>query len=508
MVSQNSGNNRQARFNVPLIFEESKKGRKGNYLPPLPEELSKYLEKGREKLELGKLTRKSPLELPELSELEVIRHYTRLSQMNFGVNNGFYPLGSCTMKYNPVVNEILTSLPNTTEIHPNQPESTVQGYLEMYYHVQEWIGEILGLPAVSLQPAAGAHGEFAGLMVIRAYHESRGELEQRTEIIVPDTAHGTNPASATMAGFKVVVIPSDDDGSVDLEALKTALSENTAGFMLTNPSTLGIFEPKIAAISKLVHETGGLLYYDGANLNSILNITRPGDMGFDVAHVNLHKTFSTPHGGGGPGAGAVCVSTKLREFLPVPVVVADNGIYRLDYSLSKTIGKLKGYFGNSAVVARAFLYIYMMGKEGLRRAAQMAVLNANYLAKRITDTTPLTLPYKTANLVKHEMVLSAKELKDKTGITALDISKALLDNYVHPPTIYFPLIVEEALMVEPTETEARETLDHYAGILAKICKTAETNPQLIHDAPLTTPVTRIDDVLAARKPLLSYRMRE
>ncbi|MFW9995431.1 MAG: aminomethyl-transferring glycine dehydrogenase subunit GcvPB [Candidatus Odinarchaeota archaeon] len=509
---------RQASFNEPLIFEKSKKGRSGNFLPPAGGNLAEHVKRAREKLWTSGLLREKPLDLPEISELEVLRHFTRLAQMNFGINSGFYPLGSCTMKYNPVVNELLTSLPAVTDVHPDQPESTVQGYLHIYYHVQEWIGAIMGLPAVSLQPAAGAHGEFAGLLIMRTYHKDQGELGKRTEILVPDTAHGTNPASAAMAGFKVVVLPSNkigcesEDallGCLDEEALTEAVSEHTAGFMLTNPSTLGTFEPNIVEISKIVHEAGGLLYYDGANLNSILGITRPGDMGFDIAHVNLHKTFSTPHGGGGPGAGAVCVTENLKDYLPVPIAAKrQDSSYYLDYNLSKSIGKLKGYFGNSAIVARAYLYIYMMGEAGLRKAAQMAVLNANYLAKKITSSTPLTLPYTTEGLVKHEMVLSASKLKKETGVSALDISKGLLDNYVHPPTIYFPQLVEEALMIEPTDTETKETLDNYARILEDICKKAETVPEEIIGAPHNTPVARIDEVMAARNPVLSYRMKK
>ncbi|MHA2294851.1 MAG: aminomethyl-transferring glycine dehydrogenase subunit GcvPB [Candidatus Hodarchaeales archaeon] len=508
---------KQASFNEPIIFEKSKKGRNGNFLPPVGDFLAEHLKRAREKLQSSELLRERPLNLPEVSELEVLRHYTRLAQMNYGINSGFYPLGSCTMKYNPVVNELLTTLPMVTDIHPDQPESTVQGYLHIYYQVQEWLGAITGLPAVSLQPAAGAHGEFAGLLVIRAYHEDRGETEKRTEILIPDTAHGTNPASATMAGFKIVVLPSNregcaDDallGCVDEEALKEAVNDHTAGLMLTNPSTLGTFEPHIATISEIVHEAGGLLYYDGANLNSILGITRPGDMGFDVAHLNLHKTFSTPHGGGGPGAGTVCVTEQLRDFLPPPVVNRKkDGHYYLDYDLSKTIGKLKGYFGNSAIIARAYLYTYMMGEVGLKKAAQMSVLNANYLAKKITSSTPLTLPYTTDGLVKHEMVLSASELKKKTGVSALDVSKGLLDHYMHPPTVYFPLIVDEALMIEPTDTETKETLDEFAEALERICKKAETSPEEILGAPRNTPVSRIDEVMAARNPILSYRMKK
>lgn len=474
-----------------LIFELSQPGRVAYSLPeldvpevdPIP---NKYL-------------REKPAELPEVSEVDLMRHYTELSRRNHGVDNGFYPLGSCTMKYNPKVHEDVARLSGFAKIHPYQPEETVQGALELLYELQGYLAEITGMDEVTLQPAAGAQGEWTGLMMIRAYHESKGE-GQRNKVIVPDSAHGTNPASATVAGFETITIPSNDKGLVDVEELKKVLGNDTAALMLTNPNTLGLFEEEIQTIADLVHEAGGLLYYDGANANAILGIARPGDMGFDVVHLNLHKTFTTPHGGGGPGAGPVGVKKELIPFLPTPIVrKSEDGRFYLDSDCPQSIGRVKGFFGNFGILVRAYAYIRTMGPDGLRQVSENAVLNANYLMRRLEPY--YDLPYK--QHCKHEFVLSGKRQK-KLGVRTLDIAKRLLDFGFHPPTIYFPLIVDECMMIEPTETESKETLDQFIDVMIQIAKEVEENPEIVQEAPHTTVIKRLDEVRAARKPVLRW----
>ena len=435
-------------------------------------------------------------ELPEVSEVDTVRHFTGLSMLNHGVDSGFYPLGSCTMKYNPKVNEAVSSYSGFSSMHPYQPEETAQGCLEILYAMDKMLSEITGMERVSLQPAAGAHGEMTGLMIIKAYHTHRGDAK-RTKIVVPDSAHGTNPASAAVAGFDVIEVKSNEFGGVDIEALKAAMSDEIAGLMLTNPSTLGLFEENIMEISKIVHDAGGLLYYDGANMNAIMGITRPGDMGFDVVHLNLHKTFSTPHGGGGPGSGPVGVKKDLVPFLPKPVVEFNGREYLLNYD--RPIGKIKSFYGNFAVVVKAFAYIRSMGAEGLRQVSETAVLNANYIRTKLQDF--YDLPY--GNICMHEVVLSAQR-QAGLGVSALDIAKRLIDFGYHPPTIYFPLIVKEALMIEPTETESKETLDGFIAAMRQIAAEAETNPELVKGAPHNTAVLRLDEAKAARSPVLKY----
>jgi len=430
--------------------------------------------------------------------------------MNYGVDSGLYPLGSCTMKYNPKINEQLASMPTMGMLHPYQDENTVQGILEILYRLERWLAEITGTHEVCLHPAAGAHGEFLGTLLMRAYHKFNGESERRSEVIVPDSAHGTNPASAAMAGFNVVVVPSDDEGCVSLEALKAAVSEGTAGLMLTNPNTLGIFEKNIDEIARIVHEAGGLLYYDGANLNPILGKARPGDMGFDIVHMNIHKTFSTPHGGGGPGAGPVGVSEELAKFLPVPRILFDSACYRLNYDRPHSIGKIRSFYGNTAVLLKAYAYILSLGFDGLKEAAEVSVLNANYLMKKLRGIRGLTLPYNYGKPRKHECVFSAKPLKNETGVSALNIAKRLLDYGLHSPTIYFPLIVDEALMIEPTETFEKEEIDRFIEAMQKICEEAYKNPETVLKAPHNTAVSRLDEVKAShpRTMALSWRMHQ
>ncbi len=437
--------------------------------------------------------RRKKLNIPNLEEWQVVRHYTRLSQMNYGVDINTYPLGSCTMKYNPKINEEIVSW--FYYLHPYQDESTVQGALQIMYELQEMLKEITDMDEFTLQPAAGAHGEFTGMLIVRAYHEYMGELEKRRNVLVPDSAHGTNPASAAMAGFNVIEIPSNEKGMVDLEALEAATDDTTAAFMITNPNTLGIFEEDILEIAKIMHKNGALLYYDGANLNAIMGITSPGKMGFDIVHLNLHKTFSTPHGGGGPGSGPVGVRGELVDFLPVPIVRYDGKKYYLDYDVKHTIGKVRSFYGNFGVMVKAWAYIKRLGGEGLRNAAIRAVLNSNYLKERIKEH--YVLPHK--DLRKHEFVVRPKNAK------ALDVAKRLLDFGVHAPTIYFPLIVHEALMIEPTESENKETLDRFADIMIQIAREAEENPEILHEAPHNTAVKRVDEVLAARKPVLTWK---
>ena len=472
-----------------LIFETSVPGRGCSILPEcdvsvpdLPETFS----------------RKKAPRLPQLSENDISRHYTALAGRTHGVNNGFYPLGSCTMKYNPKINEELASLPGFTAIHPLQPEHTVQGAMQVLFQAEQALCEITGMDAMTFQPAAGAHGEFTGLLLIKAYHKHRGD-QKRTKIIVPDSAHGTNPASATMAGFTVVSIPSQEDGCVDLEKLKAAVGDDTAGLMLTNPNTVGLFDKNILEITRIVHDAGGLNYYDGANLNAVMGVSRPGDMGFDVVHLNLHKTFSTPHGGGGPGSGPVGCKSLLAPFLPGPVVKKQQNRYHFEKP-EHSIGQVKSFYGNFTVVVKALSYILTLGAEGIREAAQNAVLNANYMMKKLDDL--YTIAYQERCM--HEFVMSLEPLKKETGISAMDIAKGLLDNGIHPPTMYFPLIVHEALMVEPTETESKETLYEAIAVFRRLYETAKTDPQSLHEAPHHTAVRRLDEVGAARNPKLRY----
>lgn len=437
--------------------------------------------------------RRKTLELPDVSEYDVVRHYTRLSQMNYGVDIGMYPLGSCTMKFNPKFADKISSLEGFSEAHPFQPEEASQGILKVMYELQESLKEISDMDAVTLQPSAGAHGEFTGILIARKYLEDKGELEKRKEIIVPDSAHGTNPASASMGGFDVVEIPSNENGTVNIDALKSALSEKTAVFMITNPNTLGIFEDDITEIASLVHESGAILYYDGANLNAIMGMTSPGLMGFDIVHFNLHKTFATPHGGGGPGAGPVGVKSFLKDFLPVPIVSFDGAKYSLDYSLKKSIGKISSYYGSFSVLLRAWAYIEYFGSDGLRENTLRAVLNTNYLAKKLDKT--FKIPYK--KLKKHELVFSTVNI----GKRAMDISKYLLDQGIHPPTVYFPLIVHEAMMLEPTETVSKRDLDFYASALEEAVEQTEDE---LKNRPKNLPVGRIDEVKAARDMKLKW----
>jgi glycine cleavage system P protein (glycine dehydrogenase) subunit 2 len=498
---------RQANWDEPVVFELGRSGRRGHSLPYPEDEIRKVVG-DLDKLVPNSIRRTSKISLPELSEVEVNRHYFRLSEMNYGVDSGLYPLGSCTMKYNPKINESLAALPSLAMIHPYQGEETVQGILEILYTLERWLSEITGMHEVCLQPAAGAHGELLGTILMHACLKANGECDKRTEVLIPDSAHGTNPASAAMAGFNVIVLPSGNDGCIDIEALKSAVSTKTAGLMLTNPNTLGLFEKDIVQIAEVVHEAGGLLYYDGANLNPLLGKARPGDMGFDIVHINIHKTFSTPHGGGGPGAGPVGVTKQLAKFLPVPAIAYDGNAYRLDYDKPDSIGKVKSFFGNTAVLLRAYAYILSMGAEGLKEAAEVSVLNANYLMEKLRKIKGLTLPYDSVKPRKHECVISAEPLKDQTGVSALNVAKRLLDYGFHAPTVYFPLIVNEALMVEPTETADLEELDRFADAVAKICEEAYTNPDVVLKAPQNTAVSRLDEVKASHPKTmrLSWRM--
>jgi len=448
--------------------------------------------------------------LPEASELDVVRHYTRLSQKNFSIDTNFYPLGSCTMKYNPRACNALAMLPPFLSRHPLAPDATGQGFLACLYELQEILKDVTGMAGVSLTPMAGAQGEFAGIAMIRAYHDARGDTA-RTEIIVPDAAHGTNPATAVMCGYTVKEIPTGQDGDVDLDALSAAVGPQTAGLMLTNPSTLGVFERQIQAIQKIVHDAGGLLYYDGANLNAILGKVKPGDMGFDVIHMNLHKTFSTPHGGGGPGAGAVGVSSRLLPFMPIPVIGkfpssgSKDASYRwlTEKDLPQTIGRLSAWMGNAGILLRAYVYARMLGAEGMHRVADFATLNANYLMAELGKIGyTIAFPDRRAS---HEFVISAKRLKDKTGVSAMDIAKRLLDKGFHAPTTYFPMLVAECLLIEPTETESRETLDAFVAAMKEIWDEAHASPELVKAAPHTQPVRRLDDVRAARELDLTWK---
>ncbi len=447
---------------------------------------------------LGGRARKVPPRLPHVTELEIMRHYAHLAEMNFGVDSGLYPLGSCTMKYNPRINEDACRLEGFAGLHPYQPEETVQGALELMVGLSDALAEISGLPAVTLQPAAGAHGELTALMCFRAAHTAAGD--PRKKVIIPDTAHGTNPATVSMCGYETVTVPSDENGFVDLQALKTALDEDVAAFMLTNPNTLGLFDPQICEITAAVHAVGAYAYCDGANLNAVLGVTRPGDQGFDALHINLHKTFSTPHGGGGPGAGPVCVIEELAQYLPGPVPIRlDDGTFTLAEP-EESIGRIRSFYGNFGVLVRAYAYVRALGAEGLREVSEQAVLSANYLKERLKGA--FELPYDRTCM--HEFVLSGSRQKREGGVRTLDVAKRLLDYGFHPPTVYFPLIVEEALMIEPTETEPLAALDAFAEAMLKIAEEAATDPELVRGAPYTTPVRRLDEAGAARDPRLRW----
>ena len=497
----------QAADDELTIFERSQAGRRAFVAPA-----SGVPERPLDELLAPELRRAEGPRLPEVSEPEIVRHYNRLSKRNFDLDTGFYPLGSCTMKHNPKLHERVAALPGNARLHPLQEEVGAQGALELMWRLQRALGEIAGLPHVSLQPSAGSHGELAGVLLTRAYHEDRGE--QRTQVLTPDTAHGTNPATVTMAGYEVVKVGTDAHGNVDLDDLRAKATEQVACLMLTNPSTLGLFEPGIAEIERIVHGVGATLYYDGANLNAIMGITRPGDMGFDIVHFNLHKSFTQPHGGGGPGAGPVAVADHIEPYLPRPQVVrrtcahhAGNGTaadtYHLDYDRPKSIGRLRGFQGNYGVFVRAYAYIRSLGAAGLREASEVAVLNANYLLARLREEGVLEyLPAAYDRLAMHEFVLSGAPMKRELQIKTLDLAKRLLDHGVHPPTVYFPLIVDEALLVEPTETETRETLDRFALTLAAVLREARSDPEIARHAPYTTPVRRLDEARAARAPVL------
>ena len=473
-----------------LIFELSKKGRKGYSLPA--NEFKSYTIP-------ASISRQSKTMLPEADEQTVVRHYTNMSNNNFGVDTGFYPLGSCTMKYNPKINEENATHPAFQGLHPLAPTATVQGALEVYYNTQKILSELGGMSEFTLNPFAGAHGELTGLMVIRNYHMKRGDLK-RTKIIIPDSAHGTNPASAAVCGLEVVEVKSTDNGTVDVEALKPLLGDDVAGMMMTNPNTLGIFETKIPEIAKLVHDCGGMMYYDGANLNPLLGVCRPGDMGFDVMHINLHKTFSTPHGGGGPGAGPIGVRAGLEAYLPNPQVKkADDGNFYVNYD-EDSLGSISGFFGNYAVVLRAYTFLLSVGKEQFAKMGSLAVLNANYIKESLKDCYELPIQ----GLCKHEFVFNG--LIDKSQhVTTLDVAKRLLDYGFHAPTIYFPLLFHEALMIEPTETESKDTIDEFIKVMKQIAKEAAEDPEMVKTSPHKAPITRVDDVKAVKEPKLTYK---
>jgi glycine dehydrogenase subunit 2 len=477
---------------VKLIYEKSREGRRAATLPrldlPVPEIPAE-------------LAREAPPRLPEVSEPELVRHFSELASRTFGIDTGFYPLGSCTMKHNPRVNERAVALPGFRDLHPLQDEDGAQGALELMWHLQEILAEVCGLHAVSLQPAAGSQGELTGLMLMRAYFADRGE--ERTTVVTADTAHGTNPASVTMAGYQLQKVETDARGNLDLEDLRSKVNERTAGLMLTNPSTLGLFDEHIEEVASIFHDVGALLYYDGANLNAVCGISRPGDMGFDIVHINLHKTFSQPHGGGGPGGGPIAVRDLLEPFLPVPAVTREGDRFRLDYDRPKSIGKVRGFCGPFGVFVRSYAYIRSYG-PALREMSEAAVLNANYLLARLRKT--YELPFD--RLCMHEFVLSARKLKREHGVTALDVAKRLMDYGFHPPTIYFPLIVPEALMIEPTETETKETLDAFSDAMLAIAREAAEDPQLLKDAPHHRPVGRLDEVKAAKRAIVKYGFDE
>lgn len=481
-----------------LIFEISEPGRVAYSLPPLDVEEKELCDQLPDHL-----IRKEIAELPEVSELQLMRHYTNLSNKNFGVETGFYPLGSCTMKYNPKINEDIARYPGFSQIHPYQPEETAQGALRLMYELEQDLAEISGMDAISLQPAAGAQGEWTGLLIIKAYHEKNGEGQKRRKILIPDSAHGTNPASAVVAGYDVVEIQSNAEGTVDLDALRAAAGPDTAGLMLTNPNTLGLFEKDIVEISAIIHDAGGLLYYDGANANAILGKVRPGDMGFDVVHLNLHKTFSTPHGGGGPGSGPVGVKQFLEAYLPQPHIVKEGDRYMVRHDRVDSVGRVKGYFGNFGVNVRAYAYIRTMGPEGLEKVSESAVLHANYLKERLSPQFDLPYP----QFCMHEFVLSGDRQK-KNGVRTLDMAKRLLDFGFYAPTVYFPLIVSESMMIEPTDTESMETIDSFAEALIEISKEVIQDKEEVLHSPKRTSVKRLDEVTAARKPVVTYQRKQ
>src|SRR3954449_7839282 len=486
------------------IFEKSKEGRRAAVMPDagVPETpLSELIP--------ARLLRSEPARLPEVSEPEIVRHYNRLSRRNFDLDSGFYPLGSCTMKHNPRLNERVAALPGHARLHPAQDPRRAQGALELMWLLQESLAEICGLPHVSLQPSAGSHGELAGLLLTRAFHDDRGQ--QRAKVLTPNTAHGTNPASVTMAGYEVVKVATNERGGVEMDDLRAKIAENpddVACLMLTNPNTLGLFDENIAEIAKLIHEAGGTLYYDGANLNAVMGHSRPGDMGFDIVHVNLHKSFSQPHGGGGPGAGPIAVSERIEPFLPRPQVVrrdSGNGAgphFDLDFDRPKSIGRLRGFQGNFGVFVRSYAYILSLGGDGLQEASETAVLNANYLLARLKQLVPEHLPVAYDRLCMHEFVLSGAPMKKQLGIKTLDLAKRLLDHGYHPPTVYFPLVVDEALLIEPTETETKETLDAFADAVAEILREGAEDPEVARNAPYSTPVRRLDEAAAAKGPVI------
>jgi glycine dehydrogenase subunit 2 len=477
---------------APLVFERSRPGRRAGGAPDY----------GLPKAEVpAELRRARAPRLPEVSEPELVRHVTTLADRTFGVDTGFYPLGSCTMKHNPRVNERVGRLPGFRDLHPLQEDEGAQGALELMWRLQEILAEVAGLPAVTLQPAAGSQGELTGLLLMRAYFADR--REERDTIITPDTAHGTNPASVTMAGYRLEKVETDARGNLDLENLRSKVNERTAGLMLTNPSTLGLFDEGIEEVAQIFHDAGALLYYDGANLNAVVGLSRPGDMGFDIVHYNLHKTFSQPHGGGGPGGGPVAVHESIEPFLPVPRVARDGDTYRLDHDKPNSIGRVRGFAGPFGVFVRSYAFMRAYGPE-LREMSEIAVLNANYLLARLRDV--YDLPYD--RLCMHEFVLSARNLKREHGVTALDVAKRLMDYGFHPPTIYFPLVVPEALMIEPTETEPRERLDEFVDAMRRIAEEAEASPDLVHEAPHGRPVRRLDEVRAAKEPIVRYDFGE
>jgi glycine dehydrogenase subunit 2 len=485
---------------VVTIFERSRQGRRAAVLPALD-----VPDRDPADLIPAHLLRETPPELPEVSEPEIVRHYNRLSRRNFDLDTGFYPLGSCTMKHNPKLNERAAALPGHARLHPLQDPARAQGALELMWRLQGALAEICGLPHVSLQPSAGAHGEFAGLLLTRAYHEDRGE--HRTKVLTPDTAHGTNPATVTMAGYEAVKVATDERGGIDVEDLRRKAAPDVACLMLTNPNTLGLFDERIEEIARIVHDTGATLYYDGANLNAVMGISRPGDMGFDIVHVNLHKSFSQPHGGGGPGAGPIAVSERIEPYLPRPQVVlrsTDNGgepYFDLDYERPKAIGRLRGFQGNFGVFVRSYAYILSLGGDGLKEASETAVLNANYLLARMKEgRAGRYLPVAFDRLCKHEFVLSGARAKKELDVKTLDVAKRLLDFGYHPPTVYFPLLVDEALMIEPTETETKETLDSFVAAIEELLTEAEQDPEIARNAPYATPVRRLDEVAANKRP--------
>ncbi len=492
----------QQRESATTIYEKSKPGRRAFTAPA-----TDVPEVALDELIPSNLLRAVPAQLPEVAEPELVRHYTKISKRNIDLDSGFYPLGSCTMKHNPRLHERVAALPGNSRLHPLQSEEHSQGALELMWNLQYALGEVAGLPHVSLQPSAGSHGELAGVLLTKAYHEDRGE--KRTKVLTPDTAHGTNPATVTMAGYEVVKVGTNADGGVDIEDLKAKADDQVACLMLTNPNTLGLFDPNIEEIASIVHGVGATLYYDGANLNAVMGISRPGDMGFDIVHFNLHKSFTQPHGGGGPGSGPIAVSERIEPFLTKPQVVRDessNGsgpTFRLDYDRPKSIGRLRGFQGNYGVFVRSYAYICSLGAEGLREASELAVLNANYLLARLKEEGVAEyLPVAFDRLCMHEFVLSGSPMKKELGIKTLDLAKRLLDHGYHPPTVYFPLLVDEALLIEPTETETKETLDSFADAIAEILREAKEDPSIALEAPYSTPVRRLDEAAAAKNPVV------